>query len=39
LGEIDRVLDSTGAREDIAPVSRVRLDELREVFVSPALGG
>ena len=39
LGEIDRVLDGTGARADIAPVSRVRLDELAEVFVSPALSG
>jgi hypothetical protein len=39
LGEIDRALAATGAREVIAPVSRVRFEQIGEVFVSPATGG
>jgi hypothetical protein len=39
LGEIDAVLAATGAREDIAPVSRVRFEQIGEVFVSPAASG
>jgi hypothetical protein len=39
LGEIDRILANTGARDEIAPVSRVRLDQIRETFVSSAPRG
>ena len=39
LGEIDRVLAATGARDGIAPVSRVGLGQIREVFVSSATSG
>lgn len=35
LGEIDRLLVQSGVREEIAPVSRVRLEQMRETFVSP----
>jgi hypothetical protein len=38
LAEIDRVLASSGARENIAPVSRVRLDEIRSVFAPAGMG-
>lgn len=39
LAEIDRTLAATGAREEIAPVSRVPLEQIGEVFVSPVSGG
>ena len=38
LVEIDRTLAATGARKEIAPVSRVPLEQIGEVFVSPVSG-